>query len=133
MIALRALALAALAAVLVLGPASLAGADSPPDTTTVPSGEPVALDYSSAEQPAATGSPVIRRCKELNAWFGENREASTLAALGKTLGSDWFVHPISHCQSGIPAGTAVVLFTSNGFGFPSATAAQNSPACQASL
>ena len=129
--------LAGLAAVLVLGPASLAGAESPVDTTTAPGGEPAKPAYSSGEvssgNPVATAAPVIRVYKDSNAWFGENRDESTLAALGKTLGSDWFVHPISDCQSGIPGGTAVVLFTSNGFGLQSATAAQTDPACQASL
>jgi hypothetical protein len=53
--------------------------------------------------------------------------------MGKIQGDDWFVHPIADCQDGIPPGTSVVVFTSNGEGLPTATEAQNDPACQASL
>jgi len=136
-----------LAALLVLGlSSSPAPAEGPADTTAVPAGEPPAVDYGLGEARALLRAPqlfavnavvsatsVIRVYKDSNAWFGENRDSATLAALGKTLGTDWFIHPISACQSGIPAGTAVVLFTSNGFGSSAARAAQNDPACQASL
>jgi hypothetical protein len=105
-------------------------AASPPAAVAAP---PLAREGPDALAVAAASSGVIRVYKDSNAWFGENRDSATLASLGKTLGVDWFVHPIADCQSGIPAGTAVVLFTSNGQGLPSATAAQNAPACQAAL
>ena len=132
----RTLILVVLAALLVLGPASLATAEGPAGTTAVPAGEPAAPDYSGealALNALASATPVIRVYKDSNAWFGENRDSASLLALGKTLGIDWFIHPISACQGGIPADTTVVLFTSNGFGSASATAAQNNPACQSSL
>jgi hypothetical protein len=107
------------------------------DSTTIPVDPPIAVDYTPnndldlAIQQA--DMPVIREYKDFNAWFGENRDEATLSALGKTVGTDWFVHPVSDCQNGIPAGTSVVLFTSNGWGESSTTVAQNDPACQQSL
>jgi hypothetical protein len=103
-----------------------------PDTTQPPPGvEPTQPVY--IEGPAHSHAPVIRVYKDTNAWFGENRDNASLLSLGKTPGDDYFIHPIVACQSGIPAGTAVVFFSSNGFGLASSTAAQNHPACQSSL
>lgn len=78
-------------------------------------------------------SPVIRVYKDSNAWFGENRDHSTLVALGKVLGEDYFVHPLSALSAPIPEETAVVLLTSNGEGLASAVDAQNSAAAQTHL
>jgi len=76
-------------------------------------------------------APVIRVYKNLDAWTP--REEQSLSALGKTQGTDWFVHLISDCASGIPAGTQVVYFTSNAYGDGVSTAQQRDPACQAAL
>jgi hypothetical protein len=112
-------------------PATMAMAQ---DSTTIPAGAPQALEYTpnnSLGIQAAT--PVIRVYKDFNAWWDENRDEATLTALGKTKGMDWFIHPVSDCKNGIPAGTKVVVFTSNSYGESSTTAAQNDPACQESL
>jgi hypothetical protein len=82
---------------------------------------------------AVDSPPVIRVYQDSIPWFGENRDKSSILSLGKVLGVDYFVHPLSDLSSGIPPGTAVVLITSNGFGIPSVTARQNAPASQASL
>ena len=58
------------------------------------------------------GPPVIRVYQDSIPWFGENREKATLLALGKVLGTDYFVHPLSDLALGIPSDTAVVLITS---------------------
>jgi hypothetical protein len=81
----------------------------------------------------AEESPVFMVYKDFNAWWGDNRDSATLEAMGKTFGTDWFVRPVSDCANGVPSGVDVVVFTSNSEGFVSTTAAQNDPACQASL
>lgn len=131
-----ALAIAVAVAIALFGGGApeLIRADShgPGDSTQPPPGVvPERPIY--VEGPSLSHAPVIRVYKDTNAWFGENRDTATLSALGKILGDDWFVHPVAACQGGIPAGTDVVFFTSNGFGLASSTAAQNHPACQASL
>jgi hypothetical protein len=77
--------------------------------------------------------PVIRVYQDSLPWFGENRDKASILSLGKVLGVDYFIHPLSDLASGIPEGTTVVLITSNGFGLPGATAKQNAPAAQAAL
>jgi hypothetical protein len=76
-------------------------------------------------------TPVIRVYKNYNSWG--LREETTLSALGKVPGTDWFTHPIADCKAGIPAGTSVVLFTSNAAGDSTSANEQNDPACQQSL
>lgn len=78
-------------------------------------------------------TPIIRVYKDFNAWSGSGRDNASLSALGKTQGTDWFVHPVADCATGIPAGTTVVYFTANSYGDASTTAAQRDPACQAAL
>jgi hypothetical protein len=113
------------------GAAQTQGSSTSPQRGLVPQ-KPVYVQDSIAVR-GSVPAPVIRVYKDTNAWFGENRDSATLSAIGKVLGVDWFVHPVAACQGGIPAGTAVVLFTSNGVGLSSSTAAQNHPACQAAL
>src|SRR5688500_13605115 len=84
---------------------------TPPDYTT---GASIAAREGAAGAAAAMiGSPVIRTYKRTNAWFGDNRDHATLLALGKVVGTDYFVHPLTDLASGIPAGTTVALMTSN--------------------
>ncbi|MCI5191341.1 MAG: hypothetical protein D3905_16485, partial [Candidatus Electrothrix sp. AS4_5] len=120
---------------MVLLPATMVLAE---DSTTPPAEAPVAVDYTPndglmIQELQNNSTPVIRVYKNFNAWWGENRDDAALSALGKTKNTDWFVHPISECRSGIPAGTDVVLFTSNSYGYSSTTAAQNDSECQANL
>lgn len=75
--------------------------------------------------------PIIRVYKTFNSW--STRDESTLTSLGKVLGTDWFIHPVADCKSGIPTGTNVVLFTSNALGDAMTANDQNDPACQQSL
>ncbi len=77
--------------------------------------------------------PVIRVYKDFNAWWGENRDYATLLAIGKVLGVDYFIHPMSALLNPIPAGTKVVLITSNSYGWSSTRNTQNSPVAQANL
>ncbi len=76
---------------------------------------------------------VIEVFKDFDAWWGGNRDGSTLAALGKVLGVDWFVHPVSELADGISPNADVVLITSNSFGQPSTRDEHNAPAAQANL
>ena len=78
-----------------------------------------------------SAAPIIRVYKDDDAWFGLGRDNASLSALGKTQGTDWFIHPVSDCAGGIPALTTVVYFTANSFGHPSTTAGQRDPACPA--
>lgn len=80
-----------------------------------------------------THAPIIRVYQDSLAWFGENRDNATLLSMGKILGDDYFIHPISDCATGIPAGTRVVFFSSNGSGDPGAASSQNLAACQTAL
>jgi hypothetical protein len=77
--------------------------------------------------------PIIRVYKDFDPWFGEARDNATLSAMGKVQGTDWFIHPTADCKLGIPAGTNVVIFTSNGVGDQNSTNNQNDPACQQAL
>jgi hypothetical protein len=83
-----------------------------------------------------SGAGIIRVYKDFVAWGGENRDYLTLQAMGRILGQDWFEHPVADCAAGIPAGTTVVVFTSNSFGDEATratTSRQTDPACQAEL
>lgn len=77
--------------------------------------------------------PIIRVYKDYNAWWGENRDHATLLAIGKVPGVDYFIHPMSALLNPIPAGTKVVLITSNSYGYPSTRDTQNNPVAQANL
>ena len=77
--------------------------------------------------------PVVDVYKDFDAWFGENRDESTLAALGKVLGADHFVHPVAELADGISHDTNVVLITSNGWGARETSLAQSHPSAQANL
>ena len=77
--------------------------------------------------------PIVDVYKDFDAWFGENRDSSTLAALGKIVGVDHFVHPVAELADGISHDTEVVLITSNGWGDPATSAAQSHPSAQANL
>jgi hypothetical protein len=107
-------------------------------TTQPPAGfQPKKPNYVTAKQSdapaiAAVGA-VIRVYQDFFPWFGEGRDQATLLALGKILGVDYFIHPVSDLSAGIPADTAVVLITSNSFGSPETAAAQNDPTAQANL
>lgn len=79
--------------------------------TYTTSAESMLLTVSSA------GDTIWRTYKNYNAWWGENRDHHTLIALGKTWGVDYFVHPMSDLQSGIPPGTDVVLIASNSMAY----------------
>jgi hypothetical protein len=78
-------------------------------------------------------APVIRVYQDEQPWAGANRAHATLLALGKILGDDYFIHPLDDLAGGIPAGTQVVLITSNSNGEESQATKQNDPAAQASL
>ncbi len=87
---------------------------------------------------ALTAAPVIRVYQDEMPWFGANRAHTTLvtavpSGLGKTLGSDYFIHPLSDLALGIPSGTTVVLITSNSEGSAAQAAAQSSAPAQAAL
>ena len=99
---------------------------TPPDYTT-------GASVGTGAVAAMIGSPVIRTYKRTNAWFGENRDHATLLALGKVVGTDYFVHPLTDLALGIPAGTTVALMTSNGAGDPVASTEQSAVAAQATL
>ncbi len=107
------------------------------DTTTPPEGAlfepPLYTQKMNPRGAEKVGGPVIRVYKDSNAWFGENRDHNTLLSLGKVLGLDYFIHPLSALSSPIPAGTSVVLLSSNGAGLSSAVSAQNTAAAQDNL
>ncbi len=143
--------IAGLSVILVLATAAAVMATAAADvldTSMVPEEEPGAVHYlqEAAEsirrhprgvkiraRNAGDHAPIIRVYKDSNAWFDENRDHATLISIGKVLGQDYFVHPVSDCASGIPADTAVVLFPSNGHGFRATRIHQNSANCQKAL
>jgi hypothetical protein len=80
------------------------------------------------------GEPsTIEVFKDFDAWWGENRDGATLAALGKTPGVDYFVHPVSELADGISPNADVVLLTSNSWGQLTTRNDENAPAAQANL
>ena len=80
-------------------------------------------EVNSLESPEVRG-PIIRVYQNAIPWFGENRNNATLLFLGKILGTDYFIHPISDLAVGIPCNTAVVLIPSNSYGSSEAAAAR---------
>jgi hypothetical protein len=89
-------------------------------------------DRSQSHAPVISShAPVIRVYQDFIPF--EGRDQATLLALGKILGDDYFIHPVSDLSTGIPADTAVVLITSNSAGSSDTAAAQNDPAAQANL
>ena len=77
--------------------------------------------------------PIIRVYQNYIPWFGENRNNATLLFLGKILGTDYFIHPMSDLAVGIPCNTAVVLIPSNSEGSAATAAEENDPKAQANL
>ncbi|HUQ82694.1 MAG TPA: hypothetical protein VM076_16205 [Gemmatimonadaceae bacterium] len=98
-----------------------------------------APSYSIMQAPIASAlvsvaaTPVIRVYQDEQPWFGLNRAHTTILSLGKVLNSDYFIHPLAALASPIPAGTAVVVITSNSNGTAAEALAQNSPAAQSNL
>jgi hypothetical protein len=80
-----------------------------------------------------TRGPIIRVYQNYIPWFGENRNNATLLFLGKILGTDYFIHPMSDLAVGIPCNTAVVLIPSNSEGSAITAAEENDPKAQANL
>ena len=76
---------------------------------------------------------VVEVFKDFNAWWDDDRDGATLAALGKVLGTDHFIHPVAELADGISPNANVVLITSNSWGDAATRAAQNEPAAQANL
>jgi hypothetical protein len=76
---------------------------------------------------------VIDVFKDFNAWWDDDRDGATLAALGKVQGVDHFVHPVAELADGISPNTDVVLITSNSWGQESTRIDQNDPSAQANL
>ncbi|MEN8218884.1 MAG: hypothetical protein ABFS56_21415 [Pseudomonadota bacterium] len=107
---------------------SILDLDQPP-----PAPEELAYNEIS-EEAIAVETPIIRTYKDFNAWWGENRDHATLIAspLAKTLGTDYFIHPMNALPF-IPAATDVVLMTSNSRGWTSTRRMQNDPTAQAML
>ena len=77
--------------------------------------------------------PVVEVFKDFNAWWDDDRDGATLAALGKVLGTDHFIHPMAELADGISPNADVVLITSNSWGDVATRSAQNEPAAQANL
>jgi fibronectin type 3 domain-containing protein len=77
---------------------------------------------------------VVRVYKDHNAWWNENRDEASLAALGKIPGYDVFVHPMADLWLGVPADTAVVyLASATGDAGTTQIGQQNHPLAQAAL
>jgi hypothetical protein len=50
---------------------------------------------------------VVEVFKDFNAWWDEDRDGASLAALGKILGVDHFIHPMAELADGISPNTGV--------------------------
>lgn len=106
------------------------------NTKTPPEGyTPVVPEYvtESNLKLQSLSSPVIRVYENFIPWFGTNRNNATLLYLGKVLGVDYFIHPMSDLAGGIPSNTNVILISSNSEGDLSTALQQNDPAAQANL
>jgi hypothetical protein len=104
------------------------------DSTQLPPEAAVALsaaDYFTG--PSQSHAPVVRVYRYSLPWFGENRDYYTLLSMGKIVGDDLFLHPLSDLSTGIPPNTAVVHIASNGYGYSTAVSQQNAAAAQANL
>jgi hypothetical protein len=78
---------------------------------------------------------VVRVYQDEIPWFGSNRAHASLLNIGKELGVDYFIHPLIDLQApgGIPAGTRLVIITSNSQGDPGQAQRQNHPDAQENL
>lgn len=108
------------------------------DNTTTPNvgfipGEPIYTTELTSLATPVVRSPIIRVYENNIPWFGENRNNATLLFLGKILGTDYFIHPVSDLRVGIPCNTAVVLIPSNSNGSEVTAAQENDPIAQANL
>ena len=103
-----------------------------PPTDYIPEEPIYTTDLTSLEEPGVT-SPIIRVYEKNIPWFGENRNNATLLFLGKILGTDYFIHPMSDLTVGIPRNTAVVLIPSNSNGSAVTAAQENDPNAQSNL
>src|SRR5689334_6824811 len=66
------------------------------DSTDVPKHVPVDRPGKAPARvvsPAAAAQGVVRIYRDSVAWFGEDRDTNTWLSLGKTLGTDLFIHP----------------------------------------
>ncbi|MEG0371051.1 MAG: hypothetical protein RR645_02025 [Clostridium sp.] len=82
--------------------------------------------------PLAVG-PIIRVYENFIPWYGSNRNNATLVSLGKMVGVDYFIHPMTDLALGIPSNTNVILISSNSNGHAATAAQQNDPIAQANL
>jgi hypothetical protein len=82
---------------------------------------------------AVAATAVVRVYQDEQPWFGANRAHTTLLSLGKVLNSDYFIHPLAALSAPIPAGTLVVIITSNSNGGAAQAVAETAPAAQANL
>ncbi len=83
--------------------------------------------------PVDDSREVIRVYKNTIAWWNEDRDAASLAAIGKIPGFDSFVHPMSDLWFGVPDDTDVVFLASSAGAEPDQIDQQSSPLAQASL
>lgn len=74
---------------------------------------------------------IIRVYQNSIPW--SNRTNATLLSLGKILGVDYFIHPLSDLAKGIPLNTKVVLIASNSAGSALAAAEENLNVAQINL
>jgi len=95
--------------------------------------KPSARPPGDATAPVDDGREVIRVYKNTVAWWDEDRDAASLAAIGKIPGFDSFVHPMSDLWFGVPDDTDVVFLASSAGAEPDQIDQQSSPLAQASL
>lgn len=74
---------------------------------------------------------VIRVYQDSIPW--QNRNNATILALGKVLGVDYFIHPLTDLAMGIPEDTRVVLISSNSAGSKVAANEETLPIAQRNL
>lgn len=74
---------------------------------------------------------VIRVYQDSIPW--QDRANITIASLGKILGVDYFIHPITDLAIGIPGDTKVILISSNSAGSKTAALEENYPTSQENL
>jgi hypothetical protein len=118
-------------------------AQAPKDSTVLPDDyQPGAVEYTRGDltakipgslSPGESSGGVVRIYQDSIPWVGDNRHVATFNALGLVAGVDYFIHPITDCQSGIPEDTKLVVFPSNAAGLPSASTNQNHRKCQKAL
>ncbi|SHJ11192.1 hypothetical protein SAMN02745163_01329 [Clostridium cavendishii DSM 21758] len=74
---------------------------------------------------------IIRVYQNSIPW--NNRSNATLLSLGKVLGVDYFIHPISDLINEVPLDTTVVLISSNSIGSEAAATEENNAIVQRNL